>query len=65
MISYKDMTFCNASCGNMTCTRKLTSQVLNDAEVWWGLGQAPISISNFAEICPEFIEEKDYEQETN
>jgi hypothetical protein len=64
MISYKDMTFCNSSCGNIDCYRKLTPQVVNDAEVWWGGEGAPIGISNLAPICAQYVEEKDYEQES-
>lgn len=64
MISFKDMTFCNSSCGNTECYRKLTPQVLNDAEAWWGSEGAPIAISNMASHCTQFVEEKDYEQES-
>lgn len=64
MISYKDMTFCNSSCGNTKCHRKLTPQVFNDAAVWWGSDDAPIGIANMAITCESFIEEKDYEQES-
>lgn len=63
MISFKDMTFCSSPCGNTECYRKLTPQVLNDAEAWWGGEGAPMAIANMASSCPQFVEEKDYEQE--
>lgn len=62
MISYKDMTFCNSNCGNMKCPRKLTPQILNDADAWWGEKGAPIAIGNFAQGCDSYQGEKDYEQ---
>lgn len=63
MISFKDMTFCSSPCQNTECYRKLTPQIVNDAEAWWGNENAPIAIANMATTCESFIEEKDYEQE--
>jgi hypothetical protein len=60
MISHKDMTFCNSNCGNMECPRKLTPQVVNDADAWF----IPIAIANFTEGCESYQEEEDYEQDS-
>jgi len=62
MICYRDKTFCNSDCINTDCSRKLTTQVINDAEAWWGGANAPIAITNFATTCESYIG-KDYEQE--
>lgn len=55
MISYKDMTFCNAECANFECKRKLTKQVIADAQKWWGDDNAPIAMSDFSTACDKRI----------
>jgi len=51
MMCYKDMTFCNAVCGNNACSRKFTEQVVEAAEKWWGEEGAPIALSDFSDNC--------------
>jgi hypothetical protein len=48
MICYKDKTFCvSPSCTNK-CGRKLTPEIKEAAQKWWGMeGEAPIAISCF------------------
>jgi len=62
MISYRDMTFCNSDCVNAECERRYTTEIHNDAEVWWGNSNAPIAITNYSSTCKDYIG-KDYEQE--
>lgn len=54
MISYKDMTFCNAECANKKCYIRYTEQVVKDARAWWGDGNAPIAIADRSKECSEF-----------
>jgi len=43
------MTFCaSLGCKNK-CGRKLTTQVLNAADKWWGKKGAPISMAEFCD----------------
>lgn len=47
MMSYKDMTFCphHEFCTyGIECPRSLTEEVRQDAIMWWGSDDAPISI---------------------
>ena len=51
MMCFRDMTFCNAVCGNMSCSRKMTEQVQEAAIRWWGSDKAPIALSDFSAHC--------------
>lgn len=53
---FRDMTFCNAKCANTECSRKLTEEVEDAAEKWWGVDKdgAPIAVSDFSHDCKEF-----------
>ena len=51
MISYKDMTFCNARCANEDCDRRLTQKIIDQAAKWWGSDDAPIAVANFSLTC--------------
>lgn len=55
MISYKDMTFCTAMCGNHLCNRMMTVQVELDARKWWGSEDAPIAMADFSKECRDFM----------
>lgn len=54
MLSFKDTTFCTASCTNNTCARKLTPDVVTNAEFWWGGAGAPIAVSDFSNSCATY-----------
>lgn len=59
MMCFKDMTFCPfwRDCANAEgCDRKLTPQVYEAAERWWGGPEAP--------IC-EFVEKPDCHEARN
>ena len=51
MMCFRDMTFCNAACANMSCSRKMTEQVQEAAIRWCGSDKAPIALSDFSEHC--------------
>ena len=58
MICYRDMTFCSAFptvCRNDKCERAFTEQDREDAQVWWGYGEAPVAFSNFGPGCPHKV----------
>lgn len=55
MIGYRDMTFCVAECENHSCHRQITDEVKENGAKWWGGKDFPISVSNFAENCDEYI----------
>lgn len=56
MICYKDMTFCVAmECINYKCPRKMTEQVAEGAQKWWGSNDAPMAIQDFSATCPDYI----------
>ena len=61
MICYKDMTFCNASCNNARCYRKLTTEVKEAAKKWWGSDGAPIAVSDYSNKCAYYIPEGEME----
>lgn len=59
MISYKDMTFCIASCANRECPRKYTQDVRNDVvEI-----DLPVSMTDFSPICKVYIPLKEKSDE--
>jgi hypothetical protein len=53
MICFRDMTFCEAACGNVGCHRLLTPEVKAAAERWWP-GVAPVARADFSATCPDF-----------
>ena len=51
MISYRDMTFCIASCANRECPRKYTQDVRNGVvEI-----DLPVSMADFSSTCDKHI----------
>ena len=47
VLCYRDMTFCvSLNCKNK-CGRKLTKEIKDAAEEWWGKPNPPISVSIF------------------
>lgn len=59
MICYRDMTFCvSPGCENK-CGRKLTEEIQEEADKWWGKGkgEAPIAVSCY---CGGTLEEAGY-----
>ena len=54
MMCFRDMTFCNAPCGNETCSMKLTDKVRDDARTWWKGDDAPIAVSDFSAGCEQW-----------
>ena len=56
MICYRDMSFCADSdqCATVDCFSKLTDEVKQKAEEWWGKPGAPISVISFRDECPMF-----------
>ena len=54
MLCFKDITFCEAECGNTNCDRRLTDEVQQQAIKWWGNEQAPIAVSDFSGDCDKF-----------
>lgn len=61
MICYRDMSFCADSdqCATVKCFSKLTDEVKQKAEEWWGKPGAPIAVMSFKESCSNFVEVKD------
>ena len=57
MISYRDMTFCIASCANRECPRKYTQDVRNDVVET----DLPVSMADFAPMCNMYIPLKESE----
>lgn len=53
MLCYRDMTFCNAECGTMSCPRKFTETDARNARVWWmGMqGEPPVAFSDMKRGC--------------
>jgi hypothetical protein len=58
MMCFRDMTFCNAACGNASCPLMLTDKVKAEAEKWWGKPNAPIAVSDDSETCRSYVELK-------
>lgn len=56
MLCFKDMTFCDAPCGNVMCHRRLTDKVRHAAKEWWGenKGEPPMSVSDYTSVCADF-----------
>ena len=54
MMCYRDMTFCDASCGTIDCYRKFTEIDRLKAAAWWGGDNPPIAFSDFSETCETF-----------
>ena len=52
MLSYRDRTYCiRYDCVNMECPRKLTSEILEDAN---GFG-LPVAYADFSDTCGVYI----------
>ncbi len=51
---YRDRTYCGADCANTQCDRKLTIEVHQAAEQWWGSPEAPIAVSDYSLTCPAY-----------
>lgn len=51
------MTFCTAKCKAKDCPRKLTPEVIKEAEYWWGSPEAPMAIADFSDECHYFEKE--------
>ena len=56
MICYRDMTFCNAECGNTECRRNFTEELREDAIKWWGNENFPVAKADFKTGCLNFKE---------
>jgi len=57
MLCYKDMTFCSSrSCINTVCPKFFGDTERDKADTWWGegLGQAPVSFTNYSVDCPQY-----------
>lgn len=54
MISYRDMTFCQAKCANAECPRHWDAIKRAKAIGWWGGEDAPVAFSDFSKDCPEY-----------
>lgn len=57
MISYRDMTFCIASCANRECPRKYTQDVRGGAVE----NDLPASIADLSSTCEVYIPLKEQE----
>jgi hypothetical protein len=57
MICYRDMTFCTAQCGLLSCPRKFTEAEREESLSWWGdlPGEPPIAFADFAATCPDHV----------
>jgi hypothetical protein len=53
MMCYKDMTFCVSPFCENKCGRKLTTEIVQAAEEWWGNEEAPIAVGYFCGGAPE------------
>ena len=56
MICYRDRTFCSSKNCKDKCGRKLTQQVQEGAEKWWGNENAPIAVSEYCDEDGKVIE---------
>ena len=43
----------------MSCSRKYTDKVVEDAQRWWGREGAPIALSDFSNSCDVFQPEEE------
>lgn len=55
MICYKDMTFCVSKDCTNECGVKLTKEIIEAANKWWGKEGAPIAMSAF---CGDEVNEE-------
>jgi hypothetical protein len=65
MIGFRDTTFCvSPDCQNK-CGRKLTKEIIKQAEEWWGNEDAPIAVSCFCggELEDTLKNDDDYGQD--
>lgn len=51
MMCFRDRTFCGAQCFNAECDRRLTPEVTEAAERWWGKPGAPIAMADLSARC--------------
>jgi hypothetical protein len=65
MISYRDMTFCIASCTNRECPRQYNADVRREAYEWWGNDNFPVSLSDFSGNCDEYTPLKEENHASN
>ena len=56
MICYRDMTFCEASCGTTDCRRKFTEAEQAKAAAWWGDDNPPVAFSDFSGTCDAYTQ---------
>lgn len=56
MIAYRDTTFCTAKCATVDCPIKLTQEVVDAAQEWWGAWGAPVAVGDRSEGCERFTE---------
>lgn len=56
MMCYRDTTFCTAKCATVDCPIKLTTQVMLDAQRWWGGHDAPLAQGDRSEGCERWTE---------
>lgn len=54
MISFKDKTFCSASCLNVSCHRNVTEEVKAEGTEWWGSPEFPIALHDYSTKCTEY-----------
>jgi hypothetical protein len=56
-LCYRDRTWCSASnqCATEDCSRKITPEVQEAAERWWGGPGAPFSLNNFSKGCNSYV----------
>lgn len=56
MICYRDMTFCEASCGTTDCPSKFTEADRLKAVAWWGDINPPVAFSDFSGTCEAYTQ---------
>ena len=55
MICYRDMTFCEAKCGNLSCNSNFTDKVREEARKWWGGDDVPVAFADLSIGCRDYI----------
>ena len=59
MICYRDMTFCEAKCRNLSCKRKFTDKDSAKAREWWGSEGAPVAFADLSNGCRDYTPVED------
>ena len=62
MICFRDRTWCNRICGNLDCRANFTAGDREQASVWWGDDNFPISMQDKRTETCGYIEVVDVQE---